>query len=64
MDSVVRRVDKMHGSQITRGIYKRNCYVKNDLEINELDRNMVYDRTLCRHLINVEAWLLLLFDGC
>jgi len=27
--------------------------IKKDLEINELDRNMVYDRTLRRNLIHV-----------
>jgi hypothetical protein len=27
--------------------------MKKDLETNELDRNMVYDRTLWRHLIHV-----------
>jgi predicted transcriptional regulator len=50
MDYVVRRVNQMHGSQITRGIGRVRKtirqIVKNDLEINELDRNMVYDRTL------------------
>jgi len=44
----------------------RKIITKN-LEINELDRNMVYDRTLLRKLIHVadpiewdKAWLLLL----
>jgi len=43
--------------------------IRKDLKINELDPNMVYDRTLWRNLINVgnptlwvKAWLLLLFD--
>jgi hypothetical protein len=50
VDFEVRRVDKMEGSQITRGRGRRRKTIKEtikkDLEINELDKNMVYDRTL------------------
>jgi len=47
MDYVVRRVEKTEGRQITRGIGRPRKFIretiKKDLEINELDRNMVYD---------------------
>jgi hypothetical protein len=44
--SVVRRVDQLEGCQITRcrGRPIRET-IKKDLENNELDRNMVYDRS-------------------
>jgi hypothetical protein len=57
VDYVVRRVDQMEGSQITKGWGGTRKTVretiKKDLEINELDRNMVYDRTLWCRLIHV-----------
>jgi len=47
---VVRRIDQLEDSQITRGRGRPRKtireIIKKDLEINELDRNMVYDRTL------------------
>jgi len=57
IDSVVRRVDQMEDSQITRGRGRPRQTIREtirkDLEINELDRNMFYDRTLWRNLIHV-----------
>jgi hypothetical protein len=57
VDSVVRRVDYMEDSQIIRGRGRPRKTIretiKKDLETNELDRNMVCDRTLCRRLIHV-----------
>jgi len=55
---VVRRVDQMKDSLILRGGTGRprktiRETIKKDLEINELDQNMVYDRTLWRKLIHV-----------
>jgi len=51
VDFVVKRVDPMEGSQITRDrgrlIKTIRETIKNDLEINELDRNTVlFDTTL------------------
>lgn len=47
VESVVRRIDRMKGSQITRGKGRSRKSIreaiKEDLEISELDRNMVYD---------------------
>lgn len=47
----------------------RHLKIRKDLEIKELDRNMVYDRTLCRNFIHVadltqwdKAWSLLLYS--
>jgi hypothetical protein len=57
VDFVVRRVDKMEGSQITRGRERPRKTIREtiekDLEINELNRNMVYDRTFWLNLIHV-----------
>jgi len=57
VDSVVRRVDQMEGSQITRGRGRPRKTIREtirkNLEINELDGNMVYDRTLWHKLIHV-----------
>jgi hypothetical protein len=57
VDSVVRRAEQMEGSQITREEedLKKTIRetIKKDLENNELDRNMVYDRTLWRRLIHI-----------
>jgi len=57
IDSVVRRVDQMEDSQITRGKGRPRKTIretiKKDLEINELERNMVYNRTLWSNLIHV-----------
>jgi hypothetical protein len=52
VDFVVIRVDQMEGSQITRDKEDRET-IKKYLEINELNRKMVLDRTLWRHLIHV-----------
>jgi len=54
VDAVVRRVDQMEESQVKRGRGRlrktiRETIIK-DLEVNELDPNLVYDRTLLRHL--------------
>jgi hypothetical protein len=47
---VIRRVDAMEDSQITRGRGRPRKTIREtirkDLEINDLDQNMVYDRTL------------------
>jgi len=54
---VIRRIYQMKDSQITRerGRTRKTIRktIKRDLEINDLDRNMVYDRTLRRNLIHV-----------
>jgi len=68
---MVRRVDQMEESQVKRGRGRPRKTIREtirkDLEVNELDPNLVYDRTLWRHLIHVvhptqwnKAWLLLL----
>ena len=68
---MVRRVDQMEESQVKRGRGRPRKTIretnKKDLEVNELDPNLVYDRILWRHLIHVtdptqwdKAWLLLL----
>jgi len=50
VDVVVRRVDQMEESQVRRGIGRPRKTIretiKKDLEVNELDPNLVYDRTL------------------
>jgi len=50
VDNVVRRVNHMEESQIKRGIrIPRKTIretIRNDLEINELDSNKIYDKTL------------------
>jgi len=43
----------MENSQITRGRGRPRKIIMKDLEINELDQNMVYDRTLWRNLTHV-----------
>jgi hypothetical protein len=53
VDAVIRRVDQMEESQVKRGRGRLRETIKNDLEVNDLDRNMVYDRTLWRSLIHV-----------
>jgi len=59
VDSIVRRIDQMEGSQITRGRGRPRKTIretiKKDLEINGLEKDMVFDRT------NTTA---LLFDLC
>jgi hypothetical protein len=52
-DSVVRRVDQMEDCQITRGRGRPRKTIMKDLEFNELDLNMVYDRTFWHNLIHV-----------
>jgi len=44
VDSVVRRVDQMEGSQTARSRDRPRKTIKKGLEINELDRDMLYDR--------------------
>jgi len=56
--SLVRRVDQMEGSQISRGGRGRprktlRETIKKDLEINQLDNDMVFDRILWCRLIHV-----------
>jgi len=57
VDVVVRRVDQMEESQIRRGRERPRKTIKETiregLEVNELDPDMVYDRTLWRNLIYV-----------
>jgi hypothetical protein len=57
LDFVVRTVDQMEDSQITRDRWRLRKAIsetiRKDLEINELDPNMVYDETLWRDLIHV-----------
>jgi len=57
VDSVARRVDQMEDSQIARGRGRPRKTIretiKKDLEVNELDPNLVYDRTLWRNLIHL-----------
>ena len=55
VDAVVRRVDQMEESQVKRGRPRKTIRetIRKDLELNELDPNLVYDRTLWRHLIHV-----------
>jgi hypothetical protein len=54
---VERRVYQIKGSQITkgRGILRKTIRetIKKDLEINELDRDVIYNRILWRRLIHV-----------
>jgi len=44
VDSIVCRVDRMVGSQITRARGRLRKTIKKDLEINELVKGMLYDR--------------------
>ncbi|KAL5146330.1 Craniofacial development protein 2 [Glycine soja] len=57
VDSVVRRVDQMERRQTIRGKGRPKKtireVIKKDLELNDLDRSMVLDRTLWRKLIHV-----------
>jgi len=57
VDAVVRRVDQMEESQVKRGRGRLKKTIRETirkyLEVNELDQNMVFDRTLWRHLIHV-----------
>ncbi|KAH1210522.1 LINE-1 retrotransposable element ORF2 protein [Glycine max] len=57
VDSVVRRVDQMERRQTIRGRGRPKKtireVIKKDLELNDLDRSMVLDRTLWRKLIHV-----------
>ncbi|KAL5154345.1 Craniofacial development protein 2 [Glycine soja] len=57
VDSVVRRVDQMERRQTIRGRGRPKKtireVIKKDLELNDLDRSMVLDRTLWRRLIHV-----------
>ncbi|KAL5194660.1 Protein transport protein Sec24-like CEF [Glycine soja] len=57
VDSVVRRVDQMERRQTIRGRERPKKtireVIKKDLELNDLDRSMVLDRTLWRKLIHV-----------
>jgi hypothetical protein len=57
VDAVVRRVDQMEESQVKKGrgrpgkIIRKT--IRKDLEVNELDPNLIYNRTLWRNLIHV-----------
>jgi len=57
VDAVVRRVDQMEESHVKRGRGRPRKTIREtirkDLEVNELDPNLVYDRTLWRNLIHV-----------
>ncbi|KAH1211080.1 LINE-1 retrotransposable element ORF2 protein [Glycine max] len=57
VNSVVRRVDQMERRQTIRGRGRPKKtireVIKKDLELNDLDRSMVLDRTLWRKLIHV-----------
>jgi len=58
IDAVVRRVDQMEESHVKRrgrGRPRKTIRetIRKDLEVNELDTNLVYDRTLWRNLIHV-----------
>ncbi|RZC03247.1 2-keto-3-deoxy-L-rhamnonate aldolase [Glycine soja] len=57
VDSVVRRVDQMERRQTIRGRGRPKKtireVIKKDLELNDLDRSMILDRTLWRKLIHV-----------
>jgi hypothetical protein len=57
IDAVVRRVDQMEKSQVKRGRGRPKKTsretIRKDLEVNELDPNMVFDRALWCHLIHV-----------
>ena len=44
VDFVVRRVDQMEGSQTARSRDRPRKTIKKGLEINELDRDVLYDR--------------------
>jgi len=49
VDSVVRRVDQMESSQITRDRGRPRKTIREtikNLEINELDKDKIYDRTI------------------
>jgi len=50
VDFIIRRVDQIEGSQITRGRGRPRKTIREtirkDLEINELEKDMVFDRTL------------------
>ena len=47
VNSIIRRVDQVKSSQITRGRPRKTIRktIKKYLEINDLDRNMLYDKT-------------------
>ena len=57
IDVVVRRVDQMEEIQVKRGRGRPRKTIREtirkDLDVNELDPNLAYDRTLWRHLIHV-----------
>jgi len=57
VDAFVRRVDQMEESRVKRGRGKPKKTIREtirkNLEVNELDPNLIYDRTLWRNLIHV-----------
>jgi len=57
VDAVVRRVDQIEENHVKRGRGRPKKIIREtirkDLEVNELDSNLVYDRTLWRNLIHV-----------
>jgi len=48
---LVVRVAQMEGSQITSGTCRPRKTIRKDLEINELEKGMIFDRTPWHHLI-------------
>lgn len=50
VDFVARRVNQMEGSQITRGVGRPRQTirktVKNDIEINEFEKGMIFDKNI------------------
>jgi len=59
IDVVVRRVDQIEDSHVKRGRGgpKKTIRetIRKDLEVNELDSNLVYDRTLWRIVSQIRA---------
>jgi len=57
VDAVVRRVDQMEESHVRRGRGRPRITIREtirkDLEVNELDPNLVYVRTLRCYLIHL-----------
>jgi len=57
IDFIARRVDQIEDSQIPRGRGRPRKTtretIRKDLEIDELDQNVVYDRTSWHSLIHV-----------
>ena len=60
LNAVVRRVDQMEESHVKRGRGKPKKTIREtirkDLEVNELDSNLVYDRTLWNLVYDRTLW--------